>query len=152
MNRASPALVGDWGLPLGSFMPRGLVLLILFGLLASAWPARAQGRVLDPAQYHLGTEGFPEWQEFVGKKPHGRRLELSFDAQTNAAEQTLLLRQRDVKQGWQVQLNGRRLGSLVAQETPLVHALAVPPGTLRDGTNTLAILPPTAVDDIVVGD
>ena len=72
MNRASPALVGDWGLPLGSFMPRGLVLLILFGLLASAWPARAQGRVLDPAQYHLGTEGFPEWQEFVGKKQIGR--------------------------------------------------------------------------------
>jgi hypothetical protein len=133
-------------------MPRGLVLLILFGLLASARPAGAQGRVLDAAQYHLGTEGFPEWQEFVGKKPHGRRLELSFDAQANAAEQTLLLRQRDVKQGWQVQLNGRRLGSLVAQETPLVHALAVPPGALRDGTNTLVILPPTAVDDIVVGD
>lgn len=109
-------------------------------------------RVLDAGRYHLGTEGFPEWQEFAGKKPHGRRLEIYFEAQRNEAEQTLLLRQRDVKQGWQVQLNGRRLGSLVTQETPLVHALAVPPAALRDGTNILAILPPTAVDDIVVGE
>lgn len=121
-------------------------------LLLAALSAPAQLRVLDAARYHLGTEGFPEWQEFVGKKPHGRRLEIHFEAQRNEAEQTLLIRQRDVKQGWQVQLNGRRLGSLVAQETPLVHALAVPPGALREGTNTLTILPPTAVDDIVVGD
>jgi len=112
----------------------------------------AEPRVLDATRYHLGTEGFPEWQEFAGKKPHGRMLEIRFDAQRNATEQTLLLRQRDVKQGWQVQLNGRRLGNLVTQETPLVHALPVPPGALRDGSNTLAVLPPTAVDDIVVGD
>ena len=102
--------------------------------------------------YHLGTEGFPEWQEFAGKKPHGRSLLIQFPAQRNSTEQTLLLRQRDVKQGWQVQLNGRRLGSLVAQETALIHALAVPAGGLQDGTNSLAIVPPTAVDDILVGD
>jgi hypothetical protein len=121
-------------------------------LLAEAGRAAAPVRLLDATRYHLGTEGFPEWQEFAGKKPHGRRLEIHFEAQRNEAEQTLLIRQRDVKQGWQVQLNGRRLGNLVTQETPLVHALAVPPGALRDGTNTLAILPPTAVDDIVVGE
>lgn len=133
-------------------MPRGFLLMVSLVLLLAALPARAQLRVLDAARYHLGTEGFPEWQEFVGKKPHGRMLEVRFEAQANSTEQTLLLRQRDVKQGWQVQLNGRRLGALVTQETPLVHALPVPPGVLRDGTNTLAILPPTAVDDIVVGD
>ncbi|MFM8468601.1 MAG: CehA/McbA family metallohydrolase [Limisphaerales bacterium] len=133
-------------------MLRSLLIPVLLVLFAALLPLRAQVRVLDAAQYHLGTEGFPEWQEFVGKKPHGRMLEVRFEAQANATEQTLLLRQRDVKQGWQVQLNGRRLGSLVTQETSLVHALAVPPGALRDGTNTLAILPPTAVDDIVVED
>ena len=122
--------------------------LLLTGPLRLAAPVR----VLDAARYHLGTEGFPEWQEFAGKKPHGRRLEIHFAAQRNEAEQTLLLHQRDVKQGWQVQLNGRRLGALVTQETPLVHALAVPSGALRDGSNTLAILPPTAVDDIEVGE
>lgn len=133
-------------------MPRGFLLTTLALLLSATLPVHAQVRVLDATQYHLGTEGFPEWQEFAGKKPHGRMLEVRFEAQANAAEQTLLIRQRDVKQGWQVQLNGRRLGSLVTQETSIVHVLAVPPGALRDGTNTLAILPPTAVDDIVVGE
>ena len=128
-----------------------LLASLALGLPEFALPA-AQLIVPGAARYHLGTVGFPEWQEFVGGKPHGRMLEVTFEAQRNATEQTLLLRQRDVKQGWQVQLNGRRLGSLVAQETPLVHALAVPPGVLRDGSNTLAILPPAAVDDIVVGD
>ncbi len=136
-------------------MPRcshWLTWLLPLLLCGAASRAAAPLRVLDATQYHLGTEGFPEWQEFVGQKPHGRKLELHFEAQANPTEQTLLLRQRDVKQTWQVQLNGRRLGTLVAQETALVHALAVPPGSLRDGTNTLAILPPTAVDDIVVGE
>ena len=132
---------------------RLLPLLVCVSLwLAVAQGAPAQSRLLDAKRYHLGTEGFPEWQEFVGTKPHGRMLEIRFDAQRNDAEQTLLIRQRDVKQGWQVQLNGRRLGSLVTQEAALVHALAVPPGALREGTNTLAILPPTAIDDIVVGE
>jgi len=133
-------------------VPRGLSTTTLLLLLSAALPLRAQVRVLDAARHHLGTEGFPEWQEFAGRKPHGRMLEVRFEAQSNPTEQTLLIRQRDVKQGWQVQLNGRRLGSLVTQETPLVRALAVPPGALRDGSNTLAILPPTAVDDIVVGE
>ncbi len=121
-------------------------------LLAAVPQLRGQIRVLDATRYHLGTAGFPEWQEFAGKKPHGLTLKLAFEAQRNETEQTLLIRQRDVKQGWQVTLNGRRLGSLVAQETPLVHALAVPPGALLDGTNTLGILPPVAVDDIIVGE
>ncbi len=133
-------------------MPRGFPLTTLLLLLTAVFQLRAQVRVLDAKRYHLGTEGFPEWQEFAGKKPHGRMLEIRFVAQPNASEQTLLIRQRDVKQGWQVQLNGRRLGSLVTQEAQLIHALAVPPGALRDGTNTLAILPPTAIDDIVVGE
>ncbi|NBV23356.1 MAG: hypothetical protein EBS05_15730 [Proteobacteria bacterium] len=137
-------------MPRCSYWPGWLTTLLL--LLTAASQLRGQGRVLDAARYHLGTEGFPEWEEFVGKKPHGRKLEVTFDAQRNDTEQTLVLRQRDVKQSWQVQLNGRRLGTLVAQETALVHALAVPPGALRDGTNLLAILPPTAVDDIVAGD
>lgn len=132
--------------------PHWLTWLTTLLLLADAGWSATLVRVLDATRYHLGTEGFPEWQEFAGRKPHGRRLEIHFEAQRNDSEQTLLIRQRDVKQGWQVQLNGRRLGNLVTQETPLVHALAVPPGVLRDGTNTFAILPPTAVDDIVVGD
>ena len=113
----------------------------LLSLLAVGVEIFAQTRVLDATRYHLGTEGFPEWQEFIGKKPHGRMLEVRFEAQRNESEQTLLIRQRDVKQGWQVQLNGRRLGSLVTQETSLVHALAVPPGAVRDGMPACCLLP-----------
>lgn len=112
----------------------------------------APGRSLDVTMYHLGTEGFPEWQEFAGEKTHGRSLLIQFPAERNTSEQTLILRQRDVKHSWQVQLNGRRIGNLVAQETELVHTLVVPAGALQDGTNSLAIVPPAAVDDILVGD
>jgi hypothetical protein len=130
---------------------------LLTSLLFAAWlgglpGARGESRLLDGRSYHLGTPGFPEWQEFEGRTPHGRRLDLQFNATNNPTEHTLLLRQRDVKQSWQVQLNGKRLGNLVAMETPLVHSLAVPPGALRDGENTLSIVPPNATDDIIVGE
>ncbi len=108
--------------------------------------------VIDAREYHLGTAGFPEWVEFAGKTPHGRRLELKFEAAPNEAVHTLFLRQRDVKFTWTVLLNGRKLGALVPMETALVHALVVPPKTLVSGQNTLVINPPTATDDIVVGD
>jgi hypothetical protein len=109
-------------------------------------------RVLDATRYHLGTPGFPEWQEFAGKTPHGRRLDVKFAAEANAAEQALFIRQRDVKQRWQVQLNGRKIGDLVTVETELVNGFVVPAGALKAGENTLSIVPPTATDDIVVGE
>jgi hypothetical protein len=132
-------------------------------LLPIAWSAAAQTnpsptantgplRVLDAKKYHLGTPGMAEWQEFEGQTPHGRQLDLRFTDQTNSAEQTLLIRQRDVKFNWTVELNGRRIGLLEPMEAELLTALAIPPGTLRDGENSLAIVPPKAIDDIVVGE
>src|SRR2546426_3256207 len=67
-------------------------------------------RSLDDRTHHLGTPGEPEWQEFVGRSPDGRSLELHFTGQTAAHECTLFLRQRDVKLQWIVQLNGRKIG------------------------------------------
>src|SRR6185436_18337259 len=93
---------------------------------------------LDATRYYLGTSGFPEWQEFAGKIPHGRRLDLRFQSHANTSEQSLFIRQRDVKQRWQVQLNGRRIGDLVTVETELVNGWAVPPGVLKEGENTLS--------------
>jgi len=128
--------------------PGTLILLLCPVVALAADPTR---RVLDPREYHLGTPGFPEWAEFEGRTPHGRRLDLKFQAEPGDARFTLLFNQRDVKHSWQVQINGRRIGNLVTVETPLVHALNVPPGLLRDGENTLSIVPPTATDDILVG-
>src|SRR5881227_1061036 len=108
-------------------------------------------RVIDPKLYYLGTAGDPEWQEFAGKTPHGRRLDLKFTARANTNENTLFLRQRDVKLDWSVQLNGRKLGKLFLSEQDLIQSLAVPTGALHDGENTLSVIPPRERDDIEVG-
>jgi hypothetical protein len=122
-------------------------LLLLF--LASAGTVPAQV-VLDAHRHHLGIAGRPEWDEFVGNEPEGRALKLTFEGRASAHEATLLIRQHDVKLDWPVRLNGRPLGRLVTMEAPLVHALAVPPGTLRDGANILLIESPGQADDIVI--
>ena len=123
-----------------SRLNRGLSAVLLLGAVASvvAQPLR----VIDPKLYYLGTAGDPEWQEFAGKTPHGRRLDLKFTALANTNENTLFIRQRDVKLDWAVELNGRKLGKLFLSEQDLVQALNVPAGALLDGENTLAIIPP----------
>jgi hypothetical protein len=108
-------------------------------------------RVIDAKTYYLGTPGFPEWQEFAGKTPHGRRLDLRFEAKANAIEYTLLFRQRQVKFRWPVLLNNKRIGWLQAADTPLTLALAIPPQTLKRGKNTISIVAPKRTDDIEVG-
>lgn len=101
---------------------------------------------------HLGIEGSPEWEEFAGRTPDAARLELEFDGKASASEGTLFIRQENVKYRWEVALNGKRLGRLSPQETPLVLTLALPAGTLRDGKNTLTIVPRSKdPDDIRVG-
>jgi len=117
-----------------------------------AFQAGAAPRTLDRATYHLRSGTEPEWQEFAGKVPHGRRLDLRFAATTNTTEATLLIRQSDVKLEWNVKLNGHRLGKLFLMEAPLVCAVPIPPGALQNGTNMLSIIPPTENDDILVGD
>ena len=108
--------------------------------------------MIDPGTHHLGTPGFPEWQEFEGRTPHGRRLDLTFEARKNETPHTLFLRQWQVKYSWAVLLNDRRLGRLATIDTRLVHDLPIPKGLLRDGTNKLSIVAPKATDDIEVGD
>src|SRR5262245_29296526 len=102
--------------------------------------ASGQLRVLDSNRYHLGVAGKPEWQWFEGQTPLSNRLDIHFAAQSNSHEATLFIRQEDVKLDWPVQLNGRKLGNLFLMEEPLVHALAVPSGFLRDGDNVLTVL------------
>src|SRR5437763_14709318 len=99
-------------------------------------------RVIDPKLYYLGTPGDPEWQEFAGKTTPGRRLDLRFSAQVNTNENTLFIRQRDVKLEWGVELNRRKLGKLFVCEQDLIQALAVPARRLRGDENTLSIIPP----------
>src|SRR3989442_103882 len=73
-------------------------------LVAAITAAADSPRVLDRRRYHLGTSGAPEWQEFAGQTPFGRRLDINFSAPANPREATLFIRQDDVKLEWGVEL------------------------------------------------
>src|SRR6266498_2930067 len=127
-------------------------LLAAFCLLGAPALLVAQpSRIIDEKMYYLGTPGDPEWEEFAGRTPHGRRLDIKFAARANTNENTLFVRQRDVKLDWGVELNGRKLGKLFLSEQDLIQSFAVPAGALRDGENTVSIIPPKERDDIEVG-
>ena len=126
-------------------------------LVSISWTTAtvAQGlRTLSSETLHLGVAGLPEWEEFATSTPHGPQLDLPFTAQANTDEHTLFVRQRNVKTPWTVSLNGRKLGALETLSQPLVLALPIPPGVLRDGENRLTIArgPSRLLDDIVVGE
>lgn len=130
-------------------------LFFVFALTGAMQAASEPGRRgLDAARHHLGVAGLPEWQEFEGSTPHGRQLDVSFSAVANARENTLFIWQRNVKTTWNVLLNGRKLGVLEALAQPLVLALPIPAGLLKDGENRLSIVRPPSpmLDDIVVGE
>ena len=105
--------------------------------------------------HHLRSGTQREWEEFA-PDAEATELVVSFKAGANATEHTLRLRQHDVKQTWQVRLNGRKLGTLVADENEIVGYWAVPAGTLRDGDNELRVSCEAAAgaasDDISIGE
>ncbi len=123
----------------------------------SAWVLSAslavfgQDVTLETRRLHLGKPGQFEWEVFKDRPVDAERLELRFQAKPNAVEHTLRIWQRDVKLGWPVMLNGRKIGSLTTTETALECVLPVPAGALRDGENVLIIEAPPALDDIEVG-
>src|ERR1051325_2696216 len=106
--------------------------LILCALLVCAGGV-ARAQVLDSRMHHLRSGTEAEWQEFEGKTPEGKALDLHFQAQANKEPGTLFIRQVDVKLEWNVKLNGTNIGKLFLMEYPLVHSLKLPPKILRDG-------------------
>ncbi|MES2692141.1 MAG: CehA/McbA family metallohydrolase, partial [Verrucomicrobiota bacterium] len=118
-------------------------------MTGTSWAA-----TIGEGRYHLGVAGQPEWQEFADSTPHGPQLELKFNATATAGEATLFIRQSNVKIGWNVAINGQRIGTLETLTQPLVRALPVRAGLLRDGENTLTIARGASrlADDIVVSE
>ena len=130
----------------------------LFALSAQlCWvdDAVAQHRVLEPKLVHLRSGVEREWSEFP-ETAHGQRLDVTFAATKNDAEQTLFVRQQDVKQAWNVLLNGQKLGALTVDENDMVVTFAIPANGLVDGENALRIEPvagsKSASEDIRVGE
>ncbi len=109
--------------------------------------------VVNAERARLGDAEAPEWEWFENDRAKSAYAEFHFDAQPNAAEATLFIRQADVKLEWRVALNGRALGKLFLMEEDLVHTLPIPPGVLREKDNVLTIATlPGNKDDIVLGD
>lgn len=119
--------------------------------VSSSFTVFGQEVTLEAKRLHLGKPGQFEWESFKDRPVDAERLELRFQARTNSGEHTLRIWQRDVKLGWPVMLNGRRLGALTNAETALECVLTVPAGALHDGENVLVIDAPSALDDIEVG-
>ena len=112
-------------------------------------------RLLEPRLVHLRSGVEREWSEFP-ETAHGQRLDVTFSSTTNDTEQTLFVRQQDVKQAWNVLLNGQKLGALTVDENDMVVTFAIPAGGLVEGDNALWIESlvggKSASDDIRVGE
>ncbi|HZO83707.1 MAG TPA: hypothetical protein VFC26_00710, partial [Verrucomicrobiae bacterium] len=106
--------------------------------------------VLDAKSYHLRSGTLAEWEEFEGKTPHGSSLDVKFQAKRNRSDSSLFIRQYNVKQEWPVLINDQKIGILFLMEDPLTSTLRIPGGVLKDGENTLSIIPPKENDDIVI--
>ena len=129
-----------------------LLLLAAIGSEAIGSEAWAEPQTLTPRLHHLRRGDAPEWADFP-KQAEGPSLKLTFRGAANVAEATLRIRQQDVRDVWKVQVNGKNLGSLVADENDMTICLAVPPGVLRSGANTLIVEQAgKLVDDIRVGE
>ncbi len=130
--------------------PRGL--LIVASILSFSASAAAKDLVITGRLHHLRQGEQREWSDFPAKA-EGSSLQVQFQAQANTAEQTLRLRQQDVKQTWKVLLNGKELARLRPDENDMVIYLPVPPGGLMAGNNTLRIEQVGKTpDDIRVGE
>ncbi len=123
--------------------------LFLAGLVLKV---NGQTITLDNAMHLLRNGDKPEWEEFNDQTPV-KTFSIRFAAEKNLTEQTLQVRQYDVKQSWIVMLNGNNLGTLIADMNDMVIYLPVPPGKLIDGINKLDIIPSSSQpDDILIGE
>jgi hypothetical protein len=113
-----------------------LLLPVLF-LVAEARLTAAE-RILDAKLHHLRVGNPREWNDFP-EQAEAPSLTVRFQAEANSTEQTLRLRQQDVKQTWKVLLNGKLLSTLPPDQNDQVLYLPLPPAALTAGENTLTI-------------
>ena len=137
-------------------MPALCLCCLLMLATTPAWidEAAPERRAIEPRLLHLRSGVEREWSEFP-ETPHGQRLDVTFTSTKNATEQTLFVRQQDVKQAWNVSLNGKKLGALTIDENDMVVTFAIPVNGLIEGDNSLRIesspASKAASDDIRVG-
>ena len=111
----------------------------------------AETTVVDDELHHIRNGREQEWSGFPATQP-GSSYNVSFSATANSTEQTLCLRQSDVKQTWGISLNEKQLGLLHRDENSIVGYWSIPKETLIDGENVLTVTTSAkASDDIRIG-
>lgn len=127
-------------------------------LLLAGWVLRPRPLPLDPrwtlieeGQVRIGPETSREWEDEDPRPITGPIYDKTFIAPSGTGNRLLSIRQEGVKRNWGVFLNGKKIGTLVPDETALEHLFEVPAGLLREGENVLRIEPPKEEDDILVG-
>lgn len=109
--------------------------------------------IIEKEFLHLRSYEPREWASFPAEA-QGTRLVRAFDSEANTKPWTLSLRQQDVKQTWQVLLNGNTLGRLLQDENNLRTDFEIPAGCIIDARNSLEIFQTGSEvsDDIRVGE
>lgn len=121
-------------------------------LAAHSAPATAGDQLIVAGMKHLRNGETREWNSFP-ETPDAAELKAVFSAKTNANEFSISLRQQDLKQSWDVQLNGKPLGRLPRDENDMVIYFPVAAKLLKDGQNELRIATNARQpDDIRVGE
>ncbi len=100
---------------------------------------------------HLRSGDEQEWDDFPNTSAQNK-LVLSFQSSKSDPIRSFGLRRVDVKEGWQVTLNGQKIVDLFSDENDMHEAWDIPPELLQDGSNTIQIGPTsTKPDDIKIG-
>lgn len=106
---------------------------------------------IDESLHHIRNGAEREWASFPADASE-TSYEKSFVATANDSEWLLRATQEDVKQNWDISLNGTPLGRLHRDENSIVGFWPIPSATLIDGQNVLSIRTRSkAPDDIRVG-
>lgn len=129
-----------------------ILIILLFLHQVFVGEANAQKQVLDSSMHNVRIGDKPEWEEF-NNRSFLKELTIKFTGNENLSEQTLQLRQYEVKQSWQIVLNGKKLGALVTDINDMIIYMTIPPKAILTGQNILQVLPtPGEPDDILVGE
>src|SRR5207247_2816764 len=134
-EHGTPARMRSSTLPRMSVRCNAIAPVVCLAVMGSA---AALGQVITDRAHHLRSGEQREWDDFP-ERAEGREWVVRFAGSKNAAERTLRLRQRDVKQAWRVRVNGRGLGTLIQDEAQIVNYLPVPAEALHDGENELRV-------------
>ena len=111
-----------------------LVILLAFNTIR----AEVVNKILPEQLVSLRSGGGREWSEFP-ENIELAQFEHRFDSETNANPWTLSIRQQDVKEIWNVSINGKSIGRLTRDENDLRCDFEIPAELLNTSENKLEI-------------